>query len=65
MEIKKKSSRWIKWEPPGPERIKEMVLACSKKEVFDQYPLLVNILAYFNKAKEVKRIKQRASLAIK
>ena len=34
-ELKKKSSRWIKSEPLGPERIKEMVLACSKKEVLD------------------------------
>ena len=40
-----------------------MVLACSKKEVF--VTLLVNILAYFNKDKEVKRTNQRALLAVK
>ena len=50
--------------PDGSERIiKGMVLACSKKEVF--VTLLVNILAYFNKDKEVKRTNQRALLAVK
>ena len=52
------------WKPLGPERIiKGMVLACSKREVFAT--LLVNILAYFNKGKEVKRTEQRALLAVK